>query len=159
MTDEEKAEEYMNKIDLEQFDNYFNGIKLCKQAYLDGFAKGKIEGYEQGKNNERKLQCGKKNYEKDIARLEKENAELKALILQWHDLRKNPDDLPTKEDITIRCVLSNGNEVICKTDWYEPAEDEIGYGKIIIQFYCNDDWIDTNDVIVWCELPKFEALI
>lgn len=158
MTDEEKlAEKIICSKCSNDINRSYTSCPTCSRC--DDFINGFEQGYEQGKNNERKLQCGKKNYEKDIARLEKENEELKALILQWHDLRENPNDLPTKEDITIRCVLSNGNEVICKTDWYEPAEDEIGYGKIIIQFYCNDDWIDTNDVIVWCELPKFEELI
>lgn len=109
--------------------DYVDFIETEGQSYLDGYE----QGYED---------C--RHYAHDYYKP------------KWHDLRKNPSDLPTKEDITIRCVLSNGNEVICKTDWYEPAEDEIGYGKIIIQFYCNDDWIDTNDVIAWCELPKFK---
>lgn len=47
------------------------------KALEKGLAEGRKEGYEQGKNNERESQCGKKNYEKDIARLKKENAELK----------------------------------------------------------------------------------
>ncbi|MBQ0003576.1 MAG: hypothetical protein KBT21_08555 [Treponema sp.] len=76
MTDEEKAENFVkenccefcvNKDDCEM------GCIEChtKEGVLYGLAEGRKEGYEQGKNNERELQCGKKNYEKDIARLEK----------------------------------------------------------------------------------------
>lgn len=35
--------------------------------------------------------------EEEIEELEKENAELKSKT-QWHDLRKNPDDLPKKQE-------------------------------------------------------------
>lgn len=51
----------------------------CHKGIKYGLTEGRKEGYEQGKDNERELQCGKKNYEKDIARLEKENAELKTV--------------------------------------------------------------------------------
>lgn len=160
MTDEEKWEEYLSKRICKSCSKVCEGdcdyANPNKQSYLDGFDEGYQKATERAYERQQDLtDIYIKDGEK-IKFLEKENAELKALIPQWHDLRKNPDDLPTKEDITIRCVLSNGNEVICKTDWYEPAEDEIGYGKIIIQFYCNDDWIDTSDVIAWCEIPKFE---
>lgn len=53
---------------------YLDSLKCCKESYDKGVA----EGYEQGKNNERELQCGKKNYEKDIANLKKEIEDLKA---------------------------------------------------------------------------------
>lgn len=84
MTDEGKAEKYVSperwgdKYYVNQCGDWSN--EDMKQAYLDGLAEGRKEGYEQGKNNERELQCGKKNYEKDIARLEKENEQLKAQI-------------------------------------------------------------------------------
>ena len=79
MTDEEKAEEYFCEH-CENSSEHDNGhCSNCSKwdYFIAGLAEGRKEGYEQGKNNERKLQCGKKNYEKDTARLEKENAELK----------------------------------------------------------------------------------
>lgn len=74
----------------------------------------------------------------------------------WHDLRINPDDLP-KVDMLVRVRLSGGMEHICETDYYEPSEDEIGYGKLIISFYeLNGEWIDDTEIIAWCEIPKFK---
>lgn len=73
MTDKEKVEGYLKENRITSNENWEVGGKycytLCKQSYLDGLVEGRKEGYEQGKNNERELQCGKKNYEKDIAEL------------------------------------------------------------------------------------------
>ena len=80
MTDEEKAEERYCKT-CKKKNNCFHNCDVFIE-YTKGLAEGRKEGYEQGKNNERESQCGKKNYEKDIAKLEKENEELKALIDQ-----------------------------------------------------------------------------
>lgn len=85
MTDEEKAEEYLEPIHrMYSCNNEHYTDEVIIQAYLDGTAEGRKEGYEQGKNNERELQCGKKNYEKDIVKLEKENEELN------EQLKNNP---------------------------------------------------------------------
>ena len=89
MTDEEKAENYAKGLCKTcTFDTCkHNALQTCaikeslKQAYLNGLTEGRKEGYEQGKNNER-ITMWKENYEKDIAKLEKENEELKALIDQ-----------------------------------------------------------------------------
>lgn len=88
-------------------------------------------------------------------------AELKAQIPQWHDLRKNPDDLP-EEGIEVLVLYSNtygdnGLIVNKHTLMYELAQ------------YVNDEydttewyWVesgtdyDIHEVIKWCELPKFE---
>lgn len=90
MTDEEIEKEAKE---------YAQGNFYLEQGFLYGYelglAEGKKEGYEQGKNNERESQCGKKNYEKDIARLEKENEKLKAankeLLLKVEALRLERD--------------------------------------------------------------------
>lgn len=75
----------------------------------------------------------------------------------WHDLRKDPDDLP-KVNRLVRVRLMSGMEHICETCYYEPSEDEIGYGKLIISFYeLNGEWIDDTEIIAWCEVPKFEV--
>lgn len=74
----------------------------------------------------------------------------------WHDLRKNPGDLPNIDRL-VRVRLMNEMEHICETCYYEPSEDEIGYGKLILSFYeLNGEWIDDNEIIAWCEIPKFE---
>ncbi len=96
MTEEEKAEELTTElicgkckeikhckiIGNDKCINYIRSLNAILQGYKKGLAEGRKEGYEQGKNNERESQCGKKNYEKDIAKLEKENEKLKALIDQ-----------------------------------------------------------------------------
>ena len=77
---------------------------------------------------------------------------------EWHYV-KDGKDLPLEAGLHIRVVLHNGNEYICETDYYEPSEDEIGFGHLLIQLYSNDEWIDDNDVYAWCELsipPKKE---
>ena len=66
--------------------------EIAIKEYDRGFAEGRKEGYEQGRNNERELQCGKKNYEKDIARLEKEIAELKK---ENKELKQHNEELDT----------------------------------------------------------------
>lgn len=74
---------------------------------------------------------------------------------QWHKLDWEKD-FP-EADKLIRVRLRDGMERICETCYYEPTEDEIGYGKLVISFYeLNGEWVDDNDVIAWCELPTFD---
>lgn len=83
MTDKEKASDIYD-ICLEKKSIYCNrkmGEETCSKCktykmYKLGLAEGRKEGYEQGKSNERELQCGKKNYEKDIAELKAQIEEL-----------------------------------------------------------------------------------
>ena len=65
----------------------------------------------------------------------------------WHDLRKNPDDLPKD----IREVLDqNGDKC-----WYDKP-----YTNRWKRFlnYQGKDVIFANDVIAWCEIPKFSEV-
>ena len=80
-------------------------------------------------------------------------AGLKAGRPQWHKLsEKYPE-----ADKLVRVRLMSGMEHICETCYYEPTEDEIGYGKLIINFYeLNGEWVDDNEVIAWCEIPTFD---
>ena len=78
---------------------------------------------------------------------------------KWHDLRKDPKDYPTKEDMLIRVRLRSGKEYICTTYEEYLTEDEIGYngyGSTIIYFDSNGEWVDINEVIAWCELPTLD---
>lgn len=99
----------------------------------------------------------------EFERLEKfdENVEeaylagLKEQIPQWHDLRKSSTDYPEPKKL-VRVHCYNGDEYICETYLYEPSEDEIGYGKMIIQFIeLNGDWVDDNCIQAWCEIEPF----
>ena len=76
---------------------------------------------------------------------------------EWHDLRKNPNDYPTEADKWIRCVFWNDDEYIGATEWYEPTEDEIGFGHLIIDIVCNGESLDLTSIKAWCEIPKFEV--
>jgi len=60
----------------------------------------------------------------------------------WHNLRKNPDDLPKKY----------GKYWVCREQSYSPdtVTEEMQYGRA---GWCADC---QNDVIAWCETPKFD---
>ena len=82
-------------------------------------------------------------------------AGLKAGRPQWHELGWEKD-FP-EADKLIRVRLRDGMEHICETCYYEPTEDEIGYGKLIINFYeLNGEWVDDTEIIAWCEIPAFD---
>ena len=69
-------------------------------------------------------------------------AGLKAGKPQWHDLKKNPNDLPdTDRDVWVK----RESEIECQVDNY--YEDDKGWGIMFREGYC------TDDVILWCELP------
>ena len=72
---------------------------------------------------------------------------------KWHKLREKYPEA----DKLVRVRLMSGMEHICETCYYEPTEDEIGYGKLVINFYeLNGEWVDDNAIIAWCEIPKFK---
>ncbi len=74
---------------------------------------------------------------------------------EWHKLDWEKD-FP-EADKLIRVRLRSGMEHICETCYYEPTEDEIGYGKLVISFYeLNGEWVDDNDVIAWCYIEPFK---
>ena len=76
-------------------------------------------------------------------------AGLKAGRPQWHDLRKDPNDLP-KDDENFICMLENGYKIECYYDpmskrWYDNFfHHDIEYG-----YY-------QSKVIAWCEIPQFK---
>jgi len=60
---------------------------------------------------------------------------------QWHDLRKNPDDLPNTDDKEHEYVVS----------------DNLGC-RMLARYYCGK-WSNyglIDNVIAWCELPTFK---
>lgn len=66
----------------------------------------------------------------------------------WHDLRKNPKDLPPKDVGTFSTfVITNkgiGYYVDCQNKWFV-------YWNVTGSYEC------STEVVAWCELPKFEV--
>lgn len=72
-------------------------------------------------------------------------AGLKAGRPKWHDLRKNPNDLPLR-----RCIDSNGDVVGLfrhswdkKPTWYR------------YDFHEREWWQMETEPIAWCEIPTY----
>ena len=126
---EKEAEEIAKDIYIHYFDDDINYPEVLK-AITVGVQKGAEFGY--NKANEW-------HYVKD----------------EWHKLDWEKD-FP-EADKLIRVRLKSGMEHICETCYYEPAEDEIGYGKLVISFYeLNGEWVDDNDVLAWCYIEPFK---
>lgn len=95
-------------------------------------------------------------YDKTLTEIFKDGAEFgynKAN--EWHKLsEKYPE-----ADKIVRVHLMSGMEHICETCYYEPTEDEIGYGKLVINFYeLNGEWVDDNDIVAWCEIEPYKEI-
>lgn len=58
---------------------------------------------------------------------------------KWHDLRKDPNDLPKER----------GEYLILH-------EDNTGFTHYSIRDFRNGYFECTNTILAWCELPKFE---
>ena len=65
--------------------------------------------------------------------------------IQWHDLRKDPKDLPNDDRIVYVASLSP----------YEAKENVFDY---MFDSWLGDDWFynAVNEVIAWCENPQFK---
>ena len=79
-------------------------------------------------------------------------AGLKAGRPQWHDLRKNPNDLPKEVGNYIVCYL----DTACERHTFELS---------FVDYLEDEHWIDENGhdievydegVIAWCEIPTFD---
>ena len=70
-------------------------------------------------------------------------AGLKAGRPQWHDLRKTPNDLPKLD----------------KTDMSDYVITDKGvayYNGRVKSWYIQNEYILSDDVIAWCEIPTFD---
>lgn len=65
---------------------------------------------------------------------------------KWHDLRENPDDLPKEDYTEVVFVTKDKNETLAGI-YMNGSSIFATFG---IAFY------DVEQVIAWCELPKFE---
>lgn len=132
MTKEEKAEvikEYLNNT-FKQTEENTLAIMIGQKCFTEGLEKGLAEGRKE----------------------------------KWHDLRKNPNDLP-------KCT-ENEQVIFYVHEYYKDVEKYINH--YCLGFYkksfLNDDvklFVErskgyecehsTEDVLQWCELPKFEG--
>lgn len=78
-------------------------------------------------------------------------AGLKAGRPQWHDLRKDPNDLPNEVGNYIVCFL----DTACERHTFELS---------FVDYFEDKHWIDEDNhniegydegVIAWCEIPKY----
>lgn len=63
----------------------------------------------------------------------------------WHDLKTNPDDLPKRNDRDI-------------SDYVITDRGFGYYNWRIKSWWTKNDCALTDDVIAWCEIPKFEVV-
>ena len=69
----------------------------------------------------------------------------------WHDLRKNPQDLP-----------ESGKWILCKgnAEYFDPyfvaMTDEVNDNEVFLVGYESDDTNGFEDVIAWAEIPQFK---
>jgi hypothetical protein len=69
-------------------------------------------------------------------------AGLKAGRPQWHDLRKDPNDLP-KEHIPVLVILESG-------------VPDVSFVSTDKRWFCTDYYTGEDKVIAWCEIPTFD---
>jgi len=73
----------------------------------------------------------------------------------WYYTENN--DYPNEPNLCIRCKYHNGDEYIGYTEWYEPSEDEIGYGSLVLDIVSNGESLLPDEIEMWCiidEPPK-----
>ena len=85
------------------------------------------------------------DFEKEVKKGYKDGflAGLNAGRPQWHDLRKDPNDLPNLD----------------KTDMSDYVITDKGvayYNGRVKSWYIQNEYILSNDVIAWCEIPTFD---
>lgn len=97
---------------------------------------------EYARENKRIIKCSCHNYDSEKDLEEAFLAGLKAARQEkWHDLRKNPNDLPEENQ-----------EVLVLFTLPDKSKNDV----ITAQFENNDfNFVDLQDVIAWCEIPTF----
>ena len=93
--------------------------------------------------NKKIIQCSCHNYDSEKDLEEAYLAGLKAARQEmWHDLRKNPNDLPLVHSTILD---ENGDKV-----------EYIGYGEWQAYSEYYERYIKVDPPIAWCEIPTFE---
>ena len=80
-------------------------------------------------------------------------AGLKAGRPQWHDLRKDPDDLPKDEK---DMLMSEQLILLTKMKGTDNLNISIGQYNFSTQEFSYPHFIGLTDVIAWCEIPTFD---
>ena len=131
MTDEEKAEEYAEN-------------EQCAHCSNPQYCQGKDECYDFANIKSHflaGLEAGKDMASTDLATVAyMQGAE--RYKLKWHDLRKDPNDLP--EPYTT--VLDENSDKV----------EYIGYGKWQVYSEYYERYSEVDPPIAWCELPTFK---
>ena len=127
----------------------------CKDCSKEKWQNGAEFGYNKCREELKKIGLA---LQSDMDKTIEQNISLKKELEksnEWHKL--DWEKHFPEADKLIRVRLRDGMEHICETCYYEPTEDEIGYGKYVISFYeLNGEWVDDNDVIAWCEIEPFK---
>lgn len=78
-------------------------------------------------------------------------------VPMWHDLRKNPDDLPPEREPVLCRIIQSGSKYTLAAWWTDTLFDK---GVKQWWYYNNTGTVEKNmiktAVIAWCEFPKFE---
>ncbi len=87
----------------------------------------------------------------------------KSFVYRWHDLRKNPDDLPTDEDVMYECVLENHiYDASYPAFYFDTYRKSFGYQNNVYSIANGaDDFVTLEEleyerVIAWREIEPFE---
>ena len=95
------------------------------------------------RENKKIIQCSCHNYDSEKDLEEAYLAGLKAARQEmWHDLRKNPNDLPLVHSTILD---ENGDKV-----------EYIGYDEWQAYSEYYERYIKVDPPIAWCEIPTFE---
>ena len=105
---------------------------MTDEEMAEEYANENWEYYEEGQNDSKAL---KQAY----------LAGLKAGRPQWHDLRKDPNDLPKANDEKL-CFYEKGKVVARYDSGYSCWETYLNNFETVIP---------SSVIIAWCELPQF----
>lgn len=113
------------------FDLYKQMLKIITKTYLDAYKKS--NGYSNKLSEDKP---------------------------KWHDLRKNPNDLPEVRKKVLLCIEIDGDFKVYIEGLYDKGECLEEYDSCWLYHEADKkvltEIIDNQKVIAWCELPKFE---
>ena len=111
-----------------------------QKAIDEGWERTKLTGIVRELEN--KIADIKADYDFALGEKDVEIMELKKQIPVWHDLRKDPNDLP-KDSMRVLVLLE---DKLC----------EISSISADNRWLCTDYYTGEDKVIAWCEIPQFK---
>lgn len=103
------------------------------------------------KANYEEVQYGESYFQKPCVSIAQAFMDGAEFAYQWHDLRKNPNDLPEKDCTKVMFVTEYKSETLAGTYINGGGEGTPIFDAFGIAFY------EVQQVIAWCELPKFKG--